>query len=245
MHPNCRLQPSPADLDLIEHVARTVSRASGLYPEDTDDFVQTVHVRMAERNYHVLTSFEGRSSLRTYLTVVIARLLKDWRNHEYGKWRPCAAARDLGFLGVELDRLVNRDGHTAEEAIQLLSSATATPEPVVRDVARRLPRRARRLTVSVEAAEERGVQFADPLSDRQRRVDRHAALTALRNAVACLPLDEIRLLRTKIDRTATIAALARGGNGDAPDLYRKRDRILKRLRDHLRSVGITAAAVPG
>jgi DNA-directed RNA polymerase specialized sigma24 family protein len=245
MHPNCRPQPSPADLDLVEHVARTVSRASGLSREDTDDFVQTVHVRMAERNYHVLTSFEGRSSLRTYLTVVIARLLKDWRNHEYGRWRPCAAARDLGFLGVELDRLVNRDGHTAEEAVQLLSSATATPEPVVRDVAKRLPRRARRLTVSVEAAEGRPVQFVDPLSDRLRRQDQNAALTALRLAVVGLPREDIRLLRTKIDRTATIADLARAGKGPAPELYRKRDRILRRLRDHLRSVGITAAAVPG
>lgn len=245
MHPTCRPDPSPADLALVEQVARSVSRASGLSPDDTDDFVQTVHVRMAERNYHVLTSFEGRSSLRTYLTVVIARLLKDWRNHEYGKWRPCAAARDLGCLGVELDRLVNRDGHTAEEAIQLLASATSTPEQMVRAVAQRLPRRARRLRVSVEAADERGMQFVDPLSDRQRNADRNAALAALRRAVATLPLDDLRLLRTKIDRTATIADLARAGNGHAPDLYRKRDRILKRLRDHLRSVGITATAVPG
>jgi DNA-directed RNA polymerase specialized sigma24 family protein len=80
--------PSAQDLALLDQVIRRVTRARRLPREDAEDFAQSVHVRLVERDYYVFTQFAGRSSLRTYLTIVVHRMLLDWQNHMYGKWQP-------------------------------------------------------------------------------------------------------------------------------------------------------------
>ncbi|MGH8186413.1 MAG: hypothetical protein ACREUC_07605, partial [Steroidobacteraceae bacterium] len=74
-------------------------------------------LKLIEHDYAVLRRFEGASSLRTYLTVVLHRVLLDQRNREWGRWRPSAAAYRNGPLAVRLERLVTRDGLTPAEAI--------------------------------------------------------------------------------------------------------------------------------
>ena len=68
----------------------------------------------------MLRRFEGRSSLTTYITVVVQRLFLDRRNRLWGKWRPSAEARRLGPTAVLLERLVSRDGWSAEQALETL-----------------------------------------------------------------------------------------------------------------------------
>jgi len=85
-------------LRTISQVIRQVCRTSRLRPEDQEDFAQSVHVRLLERNYDVIRRFAARSSLRTYLTVVVRRMLLDWRNANQGKWRPSAAAKNRTFM---------------------------------------------------------------------------------------------------------------------------------------------------
>jgi len=69
--------PTPEQLATLDSVIRQVARAGRLQPHDADDFSQSVHVRLIERQYDVFDRFDGRSSLRTYLTVVVRRLLLD------------------------------------------------------------------------------------------------------------------------------------------------------------------------
>src|SRR4029453_14108130 len=45
-------------------------------------------LRLVEDDYDVLRRFQARSSLPTYVTVVIQRLFLDYRNRLWGKWRP-------------------------------------------------------------------------------------------------------------------------------------------------------------
>ncbi|MGE0816555.1 MAG: sigma-70 family RNA polymerase sigma factor [Vicinamibacterales bacterium] len=245
MHPDSRLDPSPADLDLIERVARSVARAGGLHPREADDFTQSVHLRLAERGYDVLAKFEGRSSLRTYLTVVIARLLKDWRNHEYGKWRPCAAARRLGTLGEEIDRLQNRDGLSSEEVVQILATRMQAPEAVIRAAVDLVPRRASRQRVSLDAVPDCGVPFADPVVTRERERRQAARRAALARAVSDLPPHEVRLLVARVAGGTTIADLARRTNEDAKSLYRRLERLRRQLRARLEAEGVDAAVAAG
>jgi hypothetical protein len=60
---------SPDKLTLLTRVARDIARSRRLSPDDALDFVQSVQVRLLERNYDVLRQFQGRCALRTYLTV--------------------------------------------------------------------------------------------------------------------------------------------------------------------------------
>jgi len=85
-------EPTPEELSLLDTVIRAVARARRLACGDFQDFAQTVHLKLLERRYDAFSRFRGDSSLRTYLTVVVTRILLDWRNARYGKWRPSAAA---------------------------------------------------------------------------------------------------------------------------------------------------------
>ena len=69
----------PADgLATLAQVLRQIARRHRLTREDTEDFLQTAHLKLIERDYEVFRRFKGRSSLRTYLLVVCTRLLLDW-----------------------------------------------------------------------------------------------------------------------------------------------------------------------
>lgn len=230
--------PPALDLDLLERIARSVARSRGLSPSDVDDFSQSVHARMAERGYDVFQKFEGRASLRTYLTVVVARLLKDWQNHEYGKWRPSAAAHRLGPLGAALDRELNRDGCSVEEADHLVASRTGVPEKDVRLLAQTLPRRVRRRRVTLEEAQHRGVAFADPVAATEQAQTASTARQALLRALAAVPRRDARLfVRRYLDRTS-VATLAHEAGIDAKGLYRSFDRIRRALRLQIEAQGL-------
>jgi RNA polymerase sigma factor (sigma-70 family) len=230
--------PSADALTIVDQVARSLARSRRLSTHDADDFVQSVHLRMAERGYRVLAEFEGRSSLRTYLTVVVQRLLIDWQNHEYGKWRPCKAAERLGDVGVQLDRLLNREGHTLEEAVGLLAGTTGTPEAALRAMAARVPRRARRRTVPLDALPDHLLPFVDPIADAERRRARAAVRAAVANVLRRLSHDDASLLRARFSGRLTVATVAEQRREDSRAVYRRLDRIKKTVRRQMLEVGV-------
>jgi RNA polymerase sigma factor (sigma-70 family) len=242
MHPQ-RFTPPADTLELLERVARAVARSRRLAPADIDDFVQTVHVKMAERQYEPLRKFEGRSSLRTYLTVVLIRLLKDWQNHEYGKWRPSTAARRQGPVGTMLDRELNRDGHTTDEAVRLVVSRTGCSEGEAQRVADELPRRVARRRVEIDAALQHGAAFADPVAAHECVRSQENARGVLRDALKTLPEVEARLFVRRYIGERSVAALAKEGGLDQKALYRRFERIRRKLRDHVAAGGLEQIAL--
>lgn len=72
-------RPTEDELALLAQVIRAVT-ARVLLPDDARDFSQSVPVRLLETDYELFRRFRGQSSLRTYLTVVVSRLLQDWQN---------------------------------------------------------------------------------------------------------------------------------------------------------------------
>ena len=71
--------PPPEHLDLLAQVVREVTTRR-LQPADAEDFAQCIQVRLLDRNYDIFHRFTGRSSLATYLRVVVNRWLLDWRD---------------------------------------------------------------------------------------------------------------------------------------------------------------------
>jgi DNA-directed RNA polymerase specialized sigma24 family protein len=107
-------------LPLLERVVASTCRRHALGADEGEDFASWVKVRLNESDYAVLRKFRGSSSLRTYLIVVVTNLFKDYRIAQWGKWRPSAAAKRAGDLGVQLEGLFYRDGRTFTEAVALL-----------------------------------------------------------------------------------------------------------------------------
>ncbi len=229
---------TPAHLSLLSKVIRGVARAHRLSPDDAEDFGQTVHLKLLERGYDVFRSFEGRSSLSTYLHVVVTRLLLDWRNATRGKWRPSATAVRLGPDAVALDRLVNRDGLTRSEAIATLAAQKSMGQPqserALAPFVEALPARTRRTFVPdtvAEAHESRlWVEFDDPVAANEARRSARNLRARLRRACSALSPGDRQLIGLRYGRELTVQAIGQQLGTDPKPLYRRLERSLTQLR---------------
>ena len=113
----------------IESALAQASRSHRLAPDAGDEFCSWARVRLLDHDQAILRKFQERSALRTFLITVVQRLYLDWRNAEWGKWRPTAEARRLGAVAIELERLVLRDQLSYDEAVRTLAArGAATPD---------------------------------------------------------------------------------------------------------------------
>jgi RNA polymerase sigma factor (sigma-70 family) len=236
--------PTPEQMVTLTQVIRHVARASRLPRQDEEDFSQTVHVKLLEREYDIFRRFCGRSSLRTYLTVVVRRLLLDWRNAVQGKWRPSAAAMRLGAIAVALEQLVYRDHHQVEEAIAVLQSRGCDESAMeLRALFDKLPLRHRRQTVSDDQLPDLHAAFEDPIdaAERERSERRSAAL--LGRLLRELPSEDRWLLRVRFCDEESLHALARKLSIEPRILYRRVDRALRRLRRSVAMMQLSDAEI--
>jgi RNA polymerase sigma factor (sigma-70 family) len=235
-----------AELDLIERVINWVCFRHRLRGADAQDFRSNVKLRLIESDYEILARFEGRCSLKTYLTVVINRLYLDYQAQRFGRWRSSAAARRLGSLAERLEALLYRDGLTLEEARGVLESHLPVDasgdvlEELSRKLPPRVPRRRREHDATGPSASEPAEAANGPLgleqAERQKLADR--IFEALSRALSHLPGHDRTLLRLNIEDGYPIADIARALGEDPRALYRRRTVIVERLRAELGAEGI-------
>src|SRR5438045_3685156 len=73
-----------ANLPLIDRTIDRVCRRARLFGPDAEDFASDVRLALMADDYAVLRKWEQRSSLATFLTVVVQRMLVDRRVRTYG-----------------------------------------------------------------------------------------------------------------------------------------------------------------
>ena len=229
---------TPAHFTLLTRVIRRIARAHRLNREDAEDFSQTVHLKLLERGYDVFECFEGRSSLSTFLHVVVTRMLLDWRNATRGKWRPSATALKLGADAVALERLIYRDGLSRREAVGWLASqraaTAATDDRTLDSIAAALPARPTRVFVPEHVTAERmRVEFDDPVMAREARTRERQLRQRLTRACASLSPEEQQLIALRFGRAMTVQAIGQRLQTDPKPLYRRLARSLERLRRSL------------
>jgi RNA polymerase sigma factor (sigma-70 family) len=237
-----------SQLDLIERVTAFVCARHHVAPGESDDFASHVKLKMIEDEYAVLKKFEGRSSLRTYLTIVIQRLFFDFRITAWGKWRPSAEARRAGSVGTLLEQLTVRDGYTFEEACELLRTnhRVAASRHDLECIAARLPDRAKRRFESDDAlasvpAPTRAVE--DVVADRDRRSIAHRTSEVLRSLMDRVDAQDALILALRFEDGQTVAEIAITLRQDQKGLYRRIDRLLRELRAGLEAAGVDRASV--
>jgi RNA polymerase sigma factor (sigma-70 family) len=214
-----------------------------LAPQDVEEFASWVMLKLVEDDYDVLHKFQGRCSLSSYLYIVIHRLLDDFRNRLWGKWRPSALSERLGPLAVRVETLISRDGHDADEAFRRLRSSG---EEISRSEFDALaagvrPRRERLQVVEIGAIEQQLGVSIDPLETLEGESLRSAAgmiAETLREALAALEPEDRAIIRMHFDAGLTVAEIARSLHLQQKPLYRRIRSVCERLRRRLVNVGI-------
>lgn len=238
-------------LEWIERVVASMCRRNGIWGDDAEDFASWVKMRLVEDDYAVFRKFRGESAITTYLTVVISMFLREYRVSRWGRWRPSVAARRNGPVAVRLEMLVNRDGHSIDQAVQILATeegASLTTREAAALVAG-FPRRSNVREVALDPANlEHATSTAgadDPLQLEERAEERGAAEAALASALEALDPEDRLIVKMRFWDGMTVADIARGLDLEQKPLYRRLDRALGRLRRDLEREGVGRETVVG
>lgn len=229
--------------DLIQQKLVHLGRRSGLPEHEAEELRSWALFKLVENDYRLLAAWEGRSSFSTYLTVLLVNLMRDYRIHVWGKWRPSAAAQRRGREAVLLERLWMRDGLSLDEAILRLRTehgVSLSPAELER-IAIALPRRAGRWQVGEEVL--RDVAVDGRVEARIEAKERLKAARRLRAvllpALRSLSAEDRLLLKLCCWDGLSMAAISPVLGRPQRELYSARDRCLKRLRKALETAGLS------
>ncbi len=229
----------------IESALAQASRSHRLVPDAADEFCSWARVRLLDHDQAILRKFQERSSLRTFLVTVVQRLYLDWRNAEWGKWRPTAEARRQGPVAIELERLVLRDQLSYDEAVHTLAARGAATHEECEHAWVQLPRRPRRKRVDEQAV----VTLASTSSasnlvdDDESRAEATAMCEALARALTALPAADRLILQLRYWSGHTVARIAVLTGADQKALYRRFDKLAGDLRRSLEAEGLSGHAL--
>ena len=236
-------------LDLVDQIVRTTGRRRHLSATERDDFASFVNLRLVDDDYAILRKFQNRSTLWTYLAAVIERMSLDFCAEKWGRWRPSAMAERLGPLAVILERLVTRDSHTIEEAMEIVRTNhdSAMTYGELRRIWDQLPARVRTTEVGEEAAAT--VSSSDTSeaavedTELQKRIDRLQG--ALQAAFEQIAAQDRVLIGLRFDQNMTIIEISKLMGSSVPTLHRRLDNSLKQLRLALTREGFDPREVSG
>lgn len=239
------MTPEETFLSYLPHIDKVVAhlcRRHHFKKEECEDFHSYVKVKLLEDDCAVLRKFQGRSSLKTYLTTVVVNLMKDYQNHLWGKWRPSAEAERLGPVAVLLEKLLVRDGYSFDEAVQILQTNhnVEMSWQEIHAMAAKLPPRSTR---QMEGEEEMrnlaapGERPDDRLEEREREAARRKAFEALLEVRKTLPKEDQLILKMQGDGFS-VADISRSLGLDQKKLYRRIQKTLAWLRQELGRRGI-------
>jgi RNA polymerase sigma factor (sigma-70 family) len=236
------------NLPVINDVIGQVCRRHRLAAAEADDFASEVRLHMIERNYEPLRRFEGRSSLRTYLTVVVQRLFLDYRNRIWGKWRPSVEAKRQGPVAILFERLVTRDGWSFDQVVETLRTnhgveVGETLQALYVKLVKRPP--ARQFVTDVEAGDVASATAPPDANVLRAEQDFLAkrVQTALERARQALAPEHRLILKLRFEDAVPVADIARALHLDQKRLYRTIEQLLAAIRKSLEAEGISRADV--
>lgn len=220
----------------ISGLAHRVARRQRVLPQDADELLSTFYAHLMKDDYRALRLYRGTSTLATYLTVILTRLVLDSRTRDWGKWRPTARARALGPAAVAFERLVARDGVPEDEA--RARTGVSVTDGVTAPV-RRSARHLQPLAVADAVAAPSEWWPSAALEGSERRASARSVRDSLKAVVASLTDSERELLRLRHVTGLTITNIAAVCGLPHKGLYRCYERLYLRLRVELEELGVS------
>jgi len=233
-----------ANIDLINRAVTFACRRNRFTPDDTDDFRGIVHLRLVENDFGILRKFEGRSTLSAYIATIIQRMILDYRNQKWGKWRNSAEAKRLGAVAITAETELLRDHRTTDEVFATLRHRfPSVTKEEFHQILTALPRRTPRpRVVGLDEAASLSVACEDYLHEENAAVARQVS-AVVREYICGIDREAALILRLRFDSEMTVAEIARSLAHDQRALYRIIEAHLRHLRELLQRRGINATTI--
>ena len=235
------------NLELVERTVGSIVHRYAVSSWDADDFCGQVKLRLVADDYAVLRQFAGRSRLSTYLTTVVMNLFRDFLIQRWGKWRPSAAAKRMGEIGVQLEALLYRDGFSSSEAFELMRNrfGVRVADEELEEIAIGLrPRNNRRFESDAVLARLQSAERSDSgvlAAECGEAFER--AETALQQVVCGLDAEERLILRMRFADGLTVRAIAEALDLEPRRMYARLRRLLTRVRQRVEKQGVSCEEV--
>jgi RNA polymerase sigma factor (sigma-70 family) len=233
------------ELETIERAIRHACRRGSVRDEDAEDFASYVKLKLLEKDYAIIRRFERRASFAAFISVVVQRLLLDYRIGQWGKWHASAEAKRLGEPAITIEALLYRDGRTVDEVFPVL--IRRWPEitrETVESILRRLPVRTPRLrAVELEDAGELMETLEappDPRFESEQISTAETIAATVRETLRQLDPDDRLIFRMRFEAGLSVADVARTLRLEQKPLYRRLQRVLGLLRRRLEEAGVSA-----
>jgi RNA polymerase sigma factor for flagellar operon FliA len=232
--------------DTIEAVIKAVCRRHRLTEDDRDELGQRIRLKLVDNDYAVLRRFAGRSTMRTYLVSVAEHVFQDWRNSEWGKWRPCQEARRIGPLAVELDRLLTRDLLPYDQAVETLISRGQGTRAEMDAIRLRLATRQIRRPVDGEILEDLPATSGAPeesLEHKEYAAQAAKVAAAFTSVFRALPPSDQVIVRLRLQPDLTLDRIARMQGQEPKRFYRYCDKLDDRIHEAINQLGVSTELV--
>lgn len=231
-------------LPLIDRLVRHLRHRHALRAEEADDLRSYIHLRLLENDCETLRSFEGRSSLETYLGVVVQRMFLDWRRRTWGDWRPTDVASRLGRVAIEVERLWVREAFPWDQVQTALAARfgeEATPERLeaIRDALGSYRRPKKVEADGLEQTPDPRTRAESALQEREAGEAMRRLIASVREAIAGLDPDDRLILRLHFKEQKSLRTIAEALGWDHRKVHRRVGQALFDLRQQLSERGCT------
>jgi RNA polymerase sigma factor for flagellar operon FliA len=231
-------------LPRIERTIGSLARRHGFRDAEAADLSSWIKLRLIEDDYGVLRKFRGESAITTYLTVVIATLVQDYRVQKWGRWRPSAAALRQGGVAMKLEALVYRQGYELKQAAEVIRSSGETRfsdrelAAMLAELPTRVPLRPREVGEEPIAELPASAAADSAYEHSVAQAERHEVEAALRRALDQLPAEDRCILLMRYWQDMSVADIARALSLQQKPLYKRLDKLLGELRRLLTQFGV-------
>jgi DNA-directed RNA polymerase specialized sigma24 family protein len=186
--------------------------------------------------------------MKAYLNVVIQHQFLDYRISSWGKWRPSAAAKRGGAVGILLEQLMKRDGYSFDEACELLRTRhdVIAAHQELEQIAGTFGDRVVRRFESEDTLDEipaTTVPPDDQITERNRQETCDRLSATMQSVLTDMKTQDRLLLTLRFRDGRKVSDIAKMLRVDVKGLYRRFEQLLDALKQNIEQHGFAASAV--
>ena len=232
------------NLPLINELITIVCRRHRLDQDAKEEFSSSAMIKLMDKDYAVFRKYRGEAGPRAYLFTVINAHLLNFRDKLWGKWRPSAEACRLGPHGMLLEQLTARDGHSFQEAVEIIRTnhGLELSEKQLSAMNDRLPNRKPSHKIA-------GEEHLEQLSNSENEAEQNLSVRdnlpfskkigkVLMEELRSLSIEDRIILRMHFHDDVKVATIARVLGKNQKKLYRHIEKLVTRLQNRLTEEGI-------